>query len=99
MRKLAAFVLAAATLGLAGCASGGGFVETVRSEIPEVLDQISEDDLVAVGEAVCDALDDGLSGHRAAGELEASGFTLAEAGTIVLAASDHLCPQHASTVN
>jgi hypothetical protein len=99
MRKLAAVAVAAMLFALSGCAGGGGYIETIREDRPTLTEDLTEEELESIGEAVCAALDEGLSGHRAAAELEASGMSIADAGTVVLAASDHLCPQHASTVD
>lgn len=93
-------VLLACVLAVTGCAANpSGYMERLRDETPALVDEFSETQLVELGEAVCTVLDDGGTGHDAAGTLEQNGFTLAEAGTIVLAASDNLCPQHADDVN
>jgi hypothetical protein len=99
MRKLVVAV-AVIALGLTGCAaSPSGYIDAIRGDHPALLDAYTEDELVSLGNDVCDALEGGMSGHRAAGALEISGIPLADAGTIVLTASDHLCPQYADTVN
>jgi hypothetical protein len=79
------------------------YMEKVHNALPaEVLDTVSNDDLMRIGEATCDRLDEGetpsdifddLSDEVAAtddvDELEA----LVQLATIVDVAIDHLCPE------
>lgn len=89
-------MVAVAALALTGCTSGeSGYLETLRTDTPTLTETFTDDELMQLGEAVCEALDAGMSGHRAAGSLETSGLSIAEAGTVVLAASGNLCPEHA----
>lgn len=80
----------AAVLLLTGCAQTG-YIPQLAEKVPQLVDTFGEAGLLELGEAVCAAFDDGLSENQIAGTLETNGLTIAEAGSVVVAARDHLC--------
>ncbi|WP_188711335.1 DUF732 domain-containing protein [Microbacterium faecale] len=96
----AIFALALGTVALAGCSPSpeDAFIQSIKDDTPQVFDRGSETEAIELGRALCTNMDDGSSAHDAAGMLEGLGWSIAEAGTVVIAAVDNFCPEHEDLV-
>lgn len=104
MRKIIAGTVLAA-LALTGCGSDGpsqaemerALVEVINEEIPETV-SVPDQDIIDLGESICDRLDAGENILSVAYSGVEAGFEPRQAGFIVGASVGALCPEHEDLV-
>lgn len=102
MKRLAwAVVIAAAASLLAGCggeSSDDAYVRAVSEKAPSVLDRGTREELIELGHVICEGLGAGRSAFDIADDYTGIGWSMAEAGTVVVQAAKTICPEHEDDV-